>query len=160
MEKSERIKVWVGAGALLWVVAVVLMYYVSHKPITPEIVLNLGRLAWRLVVAASIITLGGALGSLLLPGKTLPPLTRAALQAGLGVGLLALVMLMVGALVGVHTLMGLAVFALLGIFFRRARAWLANWRALGDLWHASDGFGRRYTFCNRISLFYTIIDRF
>ncbi|HQN43018.1 MAG TPA: hypothetical protein PLA25_02710 [Anaerolineaceae bacterium] len=142
MEKSERIKVWVGAAALLWVVAVVLMYYVSHKPITPEIVLNLGRLAWRLVVAASIITLGGALGSLLLPGKTLPPLTRAALQAGLGVGLLALVMLMVGALVGVHTLMGLAVFALLGIFFRRARAWLANWRALGDLWHASDGFGR------------------
>jgi len=34
--------------------------------------------------------------------------------------------------------MGWAVFALLAVFFRRARAWLANWRDLGELWRSSD----------------------
>jgi len=142
VEKSERIKIWVGAGALLWVVAVVLMYYISHKPITPEFILNLGQTVWRLMVSTAVIVLSGSMGSLMMTSQTLPRLTRAALQAGLGIGLLALGMLIIGSLMGVSKWMGWAVFALLAVFFRRARAWLANWRDLGELWRSSDGFGR------------------
>lgn len=141
MESSRKKRIW-PVVALLWFVGVVLMYYVSHKPITADVMVNLGMLLWRLGVTAVIVSAGGAVGSLFFKGSEVHALTRAALQAALGLGVFALAALLVGSLVGVNWLF-FAVIALTGMaLFRRVRDWWQNWGSLKTIWLESDGFGR------------------
>ncbi len=157
MEKSGWRKVLLGMMGLLWFIAIVAMYYVSHKPVTPQVVLNIGLMLWRLTVPAAIISVGGALGSFFLKGVTLNPLTRLALQAALGLGILAVSVLAVGAFIGINWMMGASIFIMLLVLFKRARAWWANWRGLAEMWRTSDGFGRLIAACSAVLMLFTLI---
>ncbi len=129
--------------SLAWCFGIILLYYSGHKPFTPEQGLAIALAVWRLLVAAVIVTLGGGLGFLLYRRDDLPPLAQMALQAGLGTGILALLLLVVGATLGLPRWLLWALPLVLGaLFFRSIAGWARQWRQLPDFWRKGDRFGR------------------
>ncbi|GAB4498870.1 MAG: hypothetical protein OHK0052_12880 [Anaerolineales bacterium] len=157
-----RLALW---GSLLWSLLVVLAYFAVHKPISPDQLPAPLRLLLDLSIVFALLTLAGGLGAVLMPlnhrPKTMvgvipksatgasaalqmqiPPYEtesfkwqRAALQVALGLGILALQMLILGFLGGyrpwVFWLLLIVGFAL---FRRQSLQWLR------DLWDARPQF--------------------
>jgi hypothetical protein len=143
MQKRVDWRALAGLVTFIWFVAFIAGYYVIHKPITPGLAFSLVRLVWQVSVALAILSLAGGIGRRLLSKLFLHQLAALALQAGLGLGLLSLVMLAMGyagLFRPLFTGLGLIV---LGIFFwRDILGWWSNWRALHILWQTCDWFGR------------------
>lgn len=138
----QKRAVWLGVVALLWLFAMTALYYVSHKPFDGAFLLGALTFLWRLIVVGLLVSLAGGLGARLLPLEDVQPLTRLALQAALGLGLMALLVLLMGSI-------GLARWWLIGlmllggvVLLRWMRIWWRNWQALAQAWQQSDGFGR------------------
>ncbi len=128
---------------LLWAVSVLLMYFISHKPFDPAAALAIFQLAWRMLVPILLLAAAGGLGLRLFHPQEVHPLARLALQAGLGLGLLALGVLLVGGTLGLPGWLPWTVLALLLLLLRRSiRAWLAQLGSLGELWRESGRFER------------------
>ncbi len=143
---------------LAWCFGMIVLYFAGHKPFTPEQGIAIALAAWRLLVAALILALGGGLGFLLFRRPELPPLTQSALQAGLGTGILALGMMIVGATLGLpRWLLWLLPLVLGALLFRPVIAWIRQWRSLGELLHTSDGFGRWIAALTGLSLLASLL---
>ncbi len=129
--------------ALLWPVASLLLYYLSHKPLTPQLALDLLLLLWRLTSPLLLVSLAGGLGLRLAPLPGLHPLARLSLQAGLGLGIFSLGVLLIGAILGApRWLFFAALAALMLLLGRAALSWLRQLGALGDLLIEGGRFGR------------------
>lgn len=131
---------------LLWFVAILVGYYAGHKPFAPELAAALGLALWRLLAAGLLLTLMGGTGAFLLrraPVQGLHPLLLAALQAGLGWGVVSLGGLLLGVSVGLSRplLWALPLIALV-LLQKDARVWLREIGALLDLWRESGWFER------------------
>ncbi len=141
--RSSKKSIAIGLAGLAWCFGVIVLYFVSHKPLTTGLAAALALILWRLVVALALISLGGAIGDLLYRRSSTHPLVSLALQAGLGLGAISLAVLIVGSTAGLPGwLLWLALPALLAILFRQVRAWWRQWRSLADLWRAQDRFSR------------------
>ena len=135
-----------GMLGLLWLAGMTALYYASHKPFSPLQAISLLVAGLRLLVAGGLVTLAGGLGRWVMLRWFGPPasaLEGFALQGALGLGLMAPVVLLVGALGGYRLWVGwLALVVLLALLSRPALAW---WRQVGDLktaWKEADGLGR------------------
>ncbi len=129
--------------AFLWLVFVLVLYYAGHKPAEPGQFLALLQAVWRLVVVLALTCLAGGIGALILRGESLHPLSRLALQAGLGFGLLGLGVLAVGISIGLPGWLPWAALGFLGVLLHRSIwAWLHGWRGLAPLWRESGSFER------------------
>jgi hypothetical protein len=129
--------------AFLWLVFVLVLYYAGHKPAEPDQLMALLLAALRLAVVVAMACLAGGLGALILRAEKLHPLTRLALQAGLGFGLLGLGVLAVGSTVGLPSWLPWAALGFLGVLLHRSIwAWLRGWQGLGLLWRESGAFER------------------
>lgn len=128
---------------LLWPAAVIVLYYLSHKPLTPQMALDLSLIVWRLAAAVILIAIAGGIGLRLAPLPGLHPLARLSLQTGLGLGVLALGVLLVGATLGLPRWLLFAALVFLAVLMHRSCLnWAKQFRALGDLWLESRRFGR------------------
>lgn len=128
---------------LLWPAAIAVLYYLSHKPLTPQLAIDLLTMLWRITAALILVALAGGLGYRLVSLPGLHPLTRLSLQAGLGLGLLSLGVLVIGATVGVPRWLFFAVLIPLALLLRGPiKAWAAQLRAFSILWEESRRFGR------------------
>jgi hypothetical protein len=124
-------KVYIAAiAATLWCFAIIAVYYVSHKPFTPDLAVN-GLLAvWRLIVGIAITALAGGIGWLIVRDDHLNDLARLALQAAFGLGILALGFLLIGVTIGYPRLLpGILLIVLLAIFRKGVWNWLRQWQA-------------------------------
>jgi hypothetical protein len=140
---SSRKPLLVGLAALAWCFGVILLYYVSHKPVTPDLALALAKVAWEVIVVLGLASLAGAIGSLIFGDSPLDPLAGMALQAGLGFGVLSLSILLVGNLFGLPRLMlWLAPPIGLAILFRQVRAWWQKLTRLSGLWQDAGRFSQ------------------
>jgi hypothetical protein len=134
MQLSKK-SLLIGLAALLGCFGIIVLYFISHKPLTPGLAVAIGMIIWRLVIALALVSLGGSIGSLIYHDAQAHPLARLALQAGLGLGVLSLGVLIIGSTAGLPGwLLWLALPVLLAIFFRQVRTWWPQWRALADLW--------------------------
>lgn len=141
--QNTRRSWWWGVIGFLWFFGIIVLYYISHKPLTPSLAIHLAMAAWRLLVGLAMISLAGGLGHRMFPGLNLHPLTTAALQAGLGMGVMALVVLLVGVLGRLYSWMLVFLLVLPGILlWRSVFAWWGQFRCLGELWLSSGRFGR------------------
>ena len=132
---------WLAAAALLTAVGVLLGYYYAHKPLLPQTALALALAFFDMAVAAGIVALAGGLGHRLAPSIHAHPLANLAVQAALGLGVLALAALSVGAIGGLTPLVGwIALGAGLSALSRDIRTWLRQWAALGDLLRRASQF--------------------
>ncbi len=138
---SSNKSLLIGLAALAWCFGMIVLYFISHKPLTPGLAAALGLIIWRLVIALALVSLGGGIGSLIYRDAGSHPLARLALQAGLGLGALSLGVLIIGSTAGLPGwLLWLALPVLLAVFFRQERAWWQEWRGLGDLWKDNSRF--------------------
>ncbi len=128
MNKQQR-TLFLGLSAIVWLLAVTTAYMVTHKPFTPEQLLGVMILVWRLGLPVALTLLAGGLGMLARPqALALPPIATAVLAASLGLGAISLYTLAWGSLIGVNA----SLFILPGLAILLLRAHIAAW--LG-LWH-------------------------
>lgn len=138
--RSPQKNLITGLLALTGFFGVIILYYISHKPLTPALAAALAKTAWQLAAAAALIFVAGGSGDrlwrLFFPaGDTLNGLTRLALQAGLGLGALALGYFLLGALFGLPGwLPWVLLVLLLALNLGSGRRWLDQLSALRPLW--------------------------
>jgi hypothetical protein len=146
-----------GAG-LVWLVVVVALYYVSHKPFSLEMAQSLGKAAWQVGISIAIVSLAGGLGTSILPVLELSPLARISFRAALGLGLLGLGVLVLGSTLGLNALLSGGVLVLLGLLLRRSlRAWWEDFSELRQLWSRSGVFGRLVALGSMLILLSTLL---
>ncbi len=128
---------------LLWPLAVLVMYYATHKPFGPELAVKLAGLIWQNLTVFFLVSLAGGIGCRLARLRTLHQFTRLSLQAGLGLGILGLVVLLLGTTAGLpRWLLWVLLLALWIVFFRSILDWWREWSAWQIFWQESDGFGK------------------
>lgn len=133
----------IGLSAILWPFLVLMLYYVSHKPFSPEMAASLAVAIWRLFIGLALVATAGAIGQRIAPLDDLPRLVRLSLQAALGLGAYALAILIIGSTIGLYSWLLALLPLAVGIWLRRSLLkWLRQATALRDLWRESDGFGR------------------
>lgn len=132
---SRESRILTFALVFLWLCSSLVLYYLTHKPITSTIALSVLKIFWRLAVAGILVSLCGGVGLRLAPLGDVSPVVRAVLQAALGSGLVALSVLLCGSLVGLNPPgIGVGLLILGGLFQRQIKAWLLQWQALSTLW--------------------------
>lgn len=140
---SSRVQKLLIYTGLVLLIGITSSYYLWHKPFSPELVLALGGATWKILASGGIVLLSGALGAWLVRLDHLQALVRLFLQASLGLGILSLITLLVGATLGFHSwfFFGMSV---LGILFlaKPAWKWLMDWKEVGLLWRGSGRLGR------------------
>jgi len=129
-------------GGLVWVAAIVVAYFVTHKPITPEIASGLALSAWRVLAAGLIVFTAGGFGSKFFPLPELHPLARLSIQAAIGMGGMALGFLLIGSLALPVWLPWLLLAALFIWLFRPGLVWLKQSAGLKEIWREGSPFGR------------------
>jgi hypothetical protein len=130
-------------AAFLWCSGIIVVYYISHKPFTPEIAAHVALAAWRLALSFLLAALAGGIGYQIFRDESLHPLAQLAIQMALGLGLLALAILLIGVTVGLSVwLLALLLIALLIVFRKPVWAWMRQWRSWQDIWSQSGRFSR------------------
>jgi hypothetical protein len=148
-----------GWAALFGLFAIVVGYYVTHKPVSQTIAINLALLIWRLLVGGMIISIGGGLGRRLLPEIPLHPLAALSIHAGLGLGLISLGILAVGFANGLYSWLSLLTMLLLAIFLRHEiYDWWKDWQNLWTVFRSSGKGGKTIAVLILFILVITLVD--
>lgn len=148
-EKSpQRNRLLIGILGFLWLLSIILLYFVSHKPFSETTAASLGTAFWRILVCLAIFSLAGGIGSLILKRlqwkPKLHPLAMMAIAGGLGLGMLSLAIFILGALIGLPPWYLWLVLILLLAFLLRGEiiTWWKNLFALRSLWQESRPAGK------------------
>ncbi|MDX1436192.1 MAG: hypothetical protein R3335_05235 [Anaerolineales bacterium] len=129
-----RARPWLALLPLLWIALIVSLYFVIHKPIDLSQAARLGLACWRLLAGFLLLSLCGGLGAWVYPGDDLPALSKLAVQAALGLGMMGVALLVAGAAGGFHLELLLGGALLLGILLRRPmRRWLLLWKNVPEI---------------------------
>ena len=139
---DRKRQILIGFLGMIWLIVVISLYYVWHKPVTPALGLRIAIFIERFFVVLILVSLAGGLGQRLLRADGVS-LSHMALQAGLGCGLLSLVMLITGATMGVNLWIAWVLVLVLGLFFwKDAIVWWQSLRALRFLWAGSNSLAK------------------
>ncbi len=130
-----------GFLAISWIFAIVLGYFVFHKPFSPDLAGIVAQAIWRIALAFLLVAISGGVGGKLLQMEDYHPLARLSVQSALGLGLIAVLLMIIGLLGGFNPLVFACLLLGLVIFFRREiRAWMKLWRGLADFWKESSRY--------------------
>ena len=119
-----------GSAGFLWLIIIIGLYYVYHKPFDPLAFLTLLTAIGQCITAFAILALAGGLGGWILRADEFPPLVRLTLQAALGVGALGLLFLLAGSTLGLsRVLLWGELIAGIILLRKPVLAWLRLWRS-------------------------------
>jgi hypothetical protein len=108
---------------------------------------SLGLAVWRIAVAVILTSLAGGLGCFLEGFGKLQALARCAIQAGLGLGVIGLVVLLVGLTIGLSIpILGVLVVVLTVLLHNSIAAWWGDLLTLRQVWNGG----------NRMSKFFLV----
>lgn len=126
---------------LTWSVAVILGYYLVHKPVNPQQEIQMAQAGIDILLSLGLISLAGAIGNMIWNPKKLAPEEIFAFQVGLGIGVLGLVWLGLG-LLGLWKGFFAWVFLLSGLVIlrRRLKSWLLLGSNLVDEFHGANTY--------------------
>lgn len=134
MRPLRRIGPWLGMAALLWLVVVICLYYVPHKPFSTTVALATARAALDVTLAVILVTTAGGLGRRLCPAPHPEPLAAQVIQASVGFGVVSLGLLIMGTLgLFQRWALWLALAALVMLVRSPIRGWLRDWRQLAQV---------------------------
>lgn len=151
-----------GLLAFFWLLAIVLLYYVSHKPFTGTTAVALGTALWRMSIGVLLFSLGGGLGRWLI-GRwnvlaDIPSLTRTALEAGAGLGVFSLLLLGLGSGLGLPGwFLWIAVFLPVILLYRPVLGWWKDLGALRGLWRESPAVSQILAAMLGLLLFFSLL---
>jgi hypothetical protein len=116
---------------LIWVTAITIGYFVTHKPIDLGFVLRLGEITVSLVSGFVIVLAAAGIGSRLTCRVELNTPTGAFTQLALGTGILGIAMLALGVTIGVIGWINWAVLIVIAILFRKdIQRWWSSWKTM------------------------------
>ena len=145
---TSRKNLILGIFGFSWFLAIILSYFVNHKPFDAMIASSLAAAFWRILVCALFFALSGGLGQFFFQRihwqPDLPSLTMMTLSSGIGVGTLGLGIFITGALIGLPPwYVWLAILFLLAILLNKEiLSWGKSLTALPILWQASRPAGK------------------
>ncbi len=118
----------VGMAATLWLLFVMASYAATHKPFDAALLAHAAIALWQGLLVLWIFALGGGLARRLFPLREapVPVATRAVLQAGIGLGTLGLIILLLGVTLGLRWPLWLTALGLTLYLHREWRGWLAD----------------------------------
>jgi len=144
---------------IVWLFGIVAAYFWAHKPFGSEILAGLGRVLWNVLVWLGITWLGAGLGRCVVGGllDKERAITRLALSAGLGLGLISLLILGLGLAGLLRPVIAWALVLVLGL-----AVWPGLHLSLNDLKvirlpQPEDGFHRWLSVYGGISLLLTFL---
>lgn len=154
MSNVERKNLIYGLLGLFSILAVSLGYVYGHKPFTPAVLSGVFRAVWQMGVACVTLFLAAGLGERLLSKWDVSGLERLSVAAGLGLGILSLIVLFLGVTIG-YSIWVNALLFLLGLFLLRRdiARWLSSLREI----NISDGFEKIIAVCAGILIFCAIL---
>ncbi len=110
---------------LLFALLVLAGYFIVHKPVTPESAAALGLAIWRILVSMFVLVLAGGIGNRTGIHVDENPLSSAVIQAGLGLGILSIYILVTGSTLGVNWItLGIIPLATCGLLYRSVLQWI------------------------------------
>ncbi len=130
MNKSNR-NIIIGIFVLIWFALITILYFVTHKPFTPELAMAISMNIWRVVIAGMITSIAGGIGLRFLKLENLHPLARLGIDAAFGYGVLALVMMVIGLLHGFTILIFIPLVVILVVLLRKEI--IAWWKLFGSI---------------------------
>lgn len=144
---------------LVCILFITVGYYFFHKPVTPDMALALGTAIWRIFAVLLLVSLAGAIGhrvGIRLDGSAL---SAAVLQAGLGLGVVSVFVLIIGSTIGINWISLLVLPAIVIIVLWKS---LVDWFlsliiALTRAWQQTGRFERIIAFLIGIILFSTLV---
>jgi len=120
---------------IIWLTLIVSLYFVLHKPFSPALALSLARSVGQLLVAWGLVSIAGGLGARIISDESYHPLALMALQAALGLGILSIAVLIVGAMLGLALPWMWLLFIVCGVLlWKYILAWWKEWRGFSSLW--------------------------
>ncbi len=127
---------------LLFALLVLAGYFVVHKPVTPESAAAIGLAAWRILVSMFIIILAAGIGKRAGFHISENPLSSAVIQAGFGLGILSVYILVAGSTIGINRVtMGVIPLIAFGLLYRSVFQWIRQMNAsLREVWSAAGPF--------------------
>jgi len=132
-----------GIFGLAWLLFVFVGYYYTHKPFSADELIGVLVAAWRVAVVFVIVSLAGGIGFRILNGSADQPLSQTIIQSALGLGLLSLSTLLIGASLGLHAWLFASLLTLAGFLLRKSLlGWWQSWDSLKQAWRQSDRFGK------------------
>jgi len=131
---AAKRRLFIAVVALLIVLAILVAYYAGHKPISLAGVSSLLAAAGDLLLATILLALGGGVGRRLAGNITASSVPFLVVQAALGLGSLALLILalLAAGLFSAPLAWGL-VALLLVVFGRSSLKWISSWGSLKEL---------------------------
>ena len=140
---NSKFRAYLPLLTILWISIVISLYYVYHKPLTPELALSLVKSVGSFGVAFLLLSLAGGLGSRIYQTEDSDSLSRITIQAALGIGILAILILGVGITIGFRSIvMWILLIVGLILFWKNIKGWWLDWRGLSTVWRGSDSFER------------------
>lgn len=147
-QPTSRKNLILGIFGFLWLLAIILSYFVNHKPFDAIIASSLAMAFWRFLLCALFFALSGGLGQFIIKRihwqPDFPPLTMMAVSSGLGLGTIGLLIFISGALVGVppwYLWLGIILLAAV-VLHNEVLSWGKSLNALPVLWRASSPAGK------------------
>jgi hypothetical protein len=129
-------------------------YYVTHKPFTPEQLISILFIAYRIFIAIFISALAGGVGIYARVDKLdLPPLSIACLATALGLGIISFYVFVWGVLLGVNTSILILPLVTLFILRKSVLRWIMFWGDAKNLWVESKWLGKSILITSSIILF-------
>lgn len=139
---QQKQRIILGFVALLFLTIIISLYYVWHKPFVTIEAVRFVRSFWQFISALCILALGGGIGRRL-ARNVLPGVTQLAVHAGLGYGILGIIILAIGTFFGVNSILAWIILLLLiGVFWREVRSWLSSLSEFQIIWIESTQWGR------------------
>jgi len=110
--------------AFSWFFLIIVGYYVIHKPINPQIAQMFVLHIWRIILCAGIILIAGGIGVKINKFEKLDPPQKVFLQAGLGLGVLSLTILLIGSIWKINLIIASVLILIFSIITYRQ---IINW---------------------------------
>ena len=124
---STGTKILAALAILAILMAALIGYYATHKPLDAAGGLGLFKAAWQILVPVTIVSLAGGLGKRLL-GARESDAVNLVIEAAFGLGLISALLALLGLTVGINmvSLLGLPIL-LLAVSAKQALGWLKGW---------------------------------
>ena len=140
----DKRPIWVTILSIICMVVfigVVALYYIPHKPFSASFLLSILQALLDIILAFAIFCIAGGIGRRILADLHSNALANSVLQAALGIGLLALVYLVVGLLGLYKTWFAWSLLLVLILIFRQSiLKWLGSLASIRATFSALSGF--------------------
>lgn len=105
---------------LIWITLGVSLYYLTHKPFTPVVGINIALGIWQIGISFSILAISGGIGTRILRSFPSHPLAGVAVRLTVGIGVLSAIVMLFGGIININGWSAWGLWFGIGLLLRRS----------------------------------------